>query len=102
MDRIDALIEERDKKFLLLSHLRDLEADAGWALVRQELEATVRVHRIVEFDSDIASLDDAFKSARTRGFLSGITSSIKLIDTMIENLDADLTRLKIEIEEESR
>ncbi len=102
MAEIDVLREDQEELLKIKHSLNSLLSSEGWRLLSDFLLSNIRVHRQTDFDSPIGSLDDAFKSADRRGFMSGLATVQEAPKDLLDDANADLSRIETEIEELQR
>ena len=99
---LDNLRKEQDS---LLQEKAELEAVInlpGWERINVALIAIIRANRQKEFDSKIGSLDDAFRSATDKGFMTGVETARNIPDALLTDLEFDLNSISTQIEEAQR
>jgi hypothetical protein len=80
------LAELRKKK----ADYESLLSSPGWRRLKGDLAAQGRARKMMEFNSKISNLDEAFAAAGERGEIRGISLAIELPEFFLLEVQADI------------
>ncbi len=99
-DKLTELLEQQDEYKAQIKLVEDLLESPSWKWLASTVATNIGIQRRTEFDSNLESLDDAFRTAHRKGLIAGLQLAITTPQTFKEGAETDLNLVTMQIKEQ--